>query len=515
MNNVNQKEEKKTIIRKNDDVRVRFAPSPTGLLHIGGVRTALFNWLFARQKEGKCLLRIEDTDTERSKDIYVEDIMNSLKWLGLDWDEEAIFQSKRMDIYKAKAEELIKKELAYHCTCTPEEVQEMRARALAEGRKPKYDGRCRGLGIKSTDDKPSVIRIKLPQDGTVTFNDMIHGELSVENKELDDFIIVRSNGAPTYNFTVVVDEIECGITHVIRGDDHLNNTPKQIHIFNYFKYKIPIFAHLPMILGSDKKKLSKRHGAVSASTYREEGFLPEALLNFLARLGWSHGDEEVFTIDELIEKFSFDNVQKSQAVFNREKLVWVNGVHLANADPLRVQKILVKDFIQKFPLELRSFLDTWRSEKLITKIQPKVKKIDELIDELIPLFSTDKMNLDLRPLKWDKKPELKPKVFAAIKEAREYFSQIISERSKDFKREGVETNWGQIPSLEEVGIKVEEVEEYIKKLCETHQISLGQLAQPIRLAVVGRAVSAMGVFDLLWLLPWNIIETRFLELEKL
>ncbi|MBA3071139.1 MAG: glutamate--tRNA ligase, partial [Nitrospirae bacterium] len=311
-------------------VRVRFAPSPTGHLHIGGVRTALFNYLFARHNNGKFILRIEDTDRTRSTDEYIETIIEGMKWLKLEWDEGPFRQTDRFDVYRNYVDKLLKEGNAYYCYCTPEELEQRRKEALAQEKSPKYDGRCRNLtkiqdssriSRDKIQEKNPAIRFKMPQEGQTVVHDLIRGKVIFENDQLDDLIIMRSDGTPTYNFTVVVDDVDMNITHVIRGDDHLNNTPKQIHIYKALGYDIPLFAHLPMILGADKARLSKRHGATSVMAYKDMGYLPDALVNYLVRLGWSYGDQEVFTREELIKYFSFENVGKSSAVFNPEKLL--------------------------------------------------------------------------------------------------------------------------------------------------------------------------------------------------
>ncbi|HQC51295.1 MAG TPA: glutamate--tRNA ligase [bacterium] len=306
--------------------RVRFAPSPTGSLHIGGARTALFNWLFARHHEGTFILRIEDTDLERSTKEFEKSILDGMKWLGMDWDEGPFYQTERMDLYKTHVQKLLDEGKAYRCTCTPEELEAKRQQALAEGRKPKYDGKCRNGDADP--NLPAAIRFKAPQDGVTEFHDICRGMIKFENVELDDLIIARSDGSPTYNFTVVVDDVTMKISHVIRGDDHINNTPRQVLLYKALGFEVPEFAHLPMIHGPDKKKLSKRHGAASVIEYKEMGYLPHALVNYLARLGWSHGDQEIFTIEELIRNFDLDSVGNSPSVFDMEKLGWVNREHM-------------------------------------------------------------------------------------------------------------------------------------------------------------------------------------------
>jgi len=316
-------------------VKVRFAPSPTGYLHVGGARTALYNWLYARNQGGEFILRIEDTDINRSSEEMNRIILDSMKWLGLDWDGDIILQSNRLDRYKAVSESLLEKGLAYKCYCTKEELDIERKKARDKGIGYLYNGKCRDLK-NEFEDREYVVRLKLDHDKDIIFNDIIHGEMRYSNHELDDFIIMRANGMPTYNFAVVVDDSDMGITHVIRGNDHLINTPKQINIYNMLGLKPPKYAHLSMINGPDGKKLSKRHGATSVEAFMEKGILPEALVNYLARLGWASGDQEFFRIEELIKKFSLKKVSKSPAVFDIEKLLWLNGRHMKEANPDRI-----------------------------------------------------------------------------------------------------------------------------------------------------------------------------------
>jgi len=321
-------------------IRLRFAPSPTGYLHIGGARTALFNWLLARKLGGTFILRIEDTDVARSTQESVDAILQGMEWLGLDWDEGPYYQSENFPLYKEKIQELLSEGKAYRCYCTAEELEAKREKALAEGRKPKYDGTCRNLA-GTVPDKPFVIRFKAPHDGVTAFNDLIKGPISFNNEELDDLIIQRSDGTPTYNFVVVIDDESMGITTVIRGDDHINNTPRQILLYQALGAPVPQFAHVPMILGSDKTRLSKRHGATSVMAYRDMGLLPEAMINYLVRLGWSYGDEEIFSREELIEKFSIEAVGKSAGVFNPDKLLWLNAHYIKHGDPERLAGLLL------------------------------------------------------------------------------------------------------------------------------------------------------------------------------
>ncbi|MDO8527970.1 MAG: glutamate--tRNA ligase [Deltaproteobacteria bacterium] len=320
-------------MKNNNPVRVRFAPSPTGHLHIGGARTALFNYLFARHHKGTFILRIEDTDKERSTQEFTDFILKGMEWLEMEWDEGPFHQTERFDLYKEHVEKLLKEGKAYRCYCTAEELEARRKAAMAAGKKPKYDGKCRNIGHRTSDIEKSCIRFKAPLEGAVTFDDICRGTITVNREELDDMIIARSDGTPTYNFTVVVDDVTMHITHVIRGDDHLNNTPRQIQLYDALNYPTPQFAHLPMILGPDKQKLSKRHGAVSVVEYQKLGFLPDAMLNYLARLGWSHGDQEIFTKEELIEKFDLSVIGKSPSVFDIEKCTWVNSQHMLKLSP--------------------------------------------------------------------------------------------------------------------------------------------------------------------------------------
>ncbi|MCD6047304.1 MAG: glutamate--tRNA ligase [Gammaproteobacteria bacterium] len=318
-------------------IRTRFAPSPTGFLHVGGARTALFSYLFAKKNKGVFILRIEDTDLERSTPEAVQAILDGMNWLGLKEDEGPFYQTKRFDRYKAVIQDWLAKGTAYRCTCSKERLEKLREEQMANKEKPRYDGRCRELNLSETSE-PFVVRFKNPAQGEVIVHDAVHGDVIFQNSELDDLIIARSDGTPTYNFTVVVDDADMKVTHVIRGDDHLNNTPRQINMLEAMGANIPVYAHVPMILGDDGKKLSKRHGAVSVMQYRDEGFLPEALLNYLVRLGWSHGDQEIFSMQEMIQEFSLDHLSKSAAAFNTEKLLWLNQHYI---------KTLPADYVAK------------------------------------------------------------------------------------------------------------------------------------------------------------------------
>jgi glutamyl-tRNA synthetase len=316
-------------------IRTRFAPSPTGYLHVGGARTALFSWLYARKHGGTYVLRIEDTDLERSTAESVNAILEGMTWLGLEYDEGPFYQTHRFDRYKALIQQLLDEGKAYHCYCSKEELDEMRETQMARKEKPRYDGRCRHRSEPREGVAP-VVRFRNPDDGAVVIDDQVKGQIVVRNSELDDLIIARSDGSPTYNFTVVVDDLDMRITHVIRGDDHVNNTPRQINILKALGAELPKYAHVPMILGSDGARLSKRHGAVSVMQYRDDGFLPEAVLNYLVRLGWSHGDQEIFSLDEMIEHFDVPDINHSASTFNPDKLLWLNHHYLMHGDPVHV-----------------------------------------------------------------------------------------------------------------------------------------------------------------------------------
>lgn len=331
-------------------VRVRFAPSPTGYLHVGGARTALYNWLFARHENGVFILRIEDTDVERSTDESVTTILDSLRWLGLDWDEGPEVggpagpyrQAERLTLYQEHARKLLDEGKAYYCTCTPEELEGRRKAALAAGTSPKYDGRCRARGndLAGVGGRGAAVRLLVRDEGSIEIADLVHGPIRFERADLDDFILLRSDGMPTYNFAVVIDDVLMDITHVIRGDDHISNTPRQIMLYEAMGLPVPYFAHIPMILGSDRSRLSKRHGATSVLAYQQMGYLPEAMVNYLVRLGWSHGDQEIFSQEELVRHFSLEKVGKTPAVFDPVKLEWLNGQYIKRIAPDRLTALL-------------------------------------------------------------------------------------------------------------------------------------------------------------------------------
>src|SRR5690606_35134501 len=320
-------------------VKTRFAPSPTGYLHIGGARTALFSWAFARKQGGKFILRIEDTDLERSTQQSVQAILDGMAWLGLDYDEGPYYQMQRLSRYQEVAEQLLAQNLAYRCYASKEELDVLREQQRMAGLKPRYDGRWRDSKQTPPAGVKPVVRLKTPREGYVVFDDLVKGKITVANQELDDLVIMRSDGTPTYNFGVVLDDLDMGVTHVIRGDDHVNNTPRQINILKALGATIPQYAHVPMILGADGERLSKRHGAVSVTHYRDLGYLPEALVNYLARLGWSHGDEEIFSQEQLVEWFDLATINRAPAKFNPEKLAWLNQHYLKIADDVRLVEL--------------------------------------------------------------------------------------------------------------------------------------------------------------------------------
>jgi glutamyl-tRNA synthetase len=446
-------------------VRVRFAPSPTGFLHIGGVRTALFNWLFARQQQGVFVLRIEDTDQSRSTDESIQAIIEGMKWVGLDWDEGPFRQTERMDLYRRHAMQLLEKGQAYWCVCKADELEARRKAAEAKGLSPRYDGRCRSLGITNPSGE-AALRFKAPQEGQTVVDDLIKGKIVFDNTVLDDLIILRSNGYPTYNFSVVVDDALMNITHVVRGDDHLTNTPRQVPIFQALGFSVPRFGHLPMILGSDKARLSKRHGATSIMAYKEMGYLSDAMVNYLVRLGWSHGDQEIFTRQELIEKFSWDHVQKSAAVFNPEKLLWMNAEYIKATPPGQIAGELVP-LLESAGLkdEVRAVSNEWLGQ-LVVLVKERAKTLTDMVMWVMPYFGQT-VAFDEESVKKFLTPAIAPilgKLLARL-EAFPTFSK-------------------------------QEWEESFKKLVEEERIKMGQLAQPVRVALTGRTASP-GLFEVM------------------
>ncbi|HYG55499.1 MAG TPA: glutamate--tRNA ligase [Burkholderiales bacterium] len=402
-------------------VRTRFAPSPTGYLHIGGARTALFSWAFARRHGGTFVLRIEDTDLERSTQQSVDAILEGMKWLGIDWDEGPFFQMKRLARYKEVAEQLIATGHAYYDYMPKEDLEQLRKSQMEKGLKPRYD---RTIGQKYKGEGPAPVRFKTPQEGEVGWKDLVKGVIAFPNSELDDLVLLRADGVPTYNFGVVVDDIDMGITHVIRGDDHVNNTPRQIHIFNALKAPLPHFAHVPMILGADGERLSKRHGAVSVTQYRDDGFLPEALVNYLARLGWSHGDAEVFSMKQLVEWFDLGHVSRSPAQFNPDKLAWLNQQYLKSADDARLAA-LAEPELRKRGADVGKV----RLEKVVNLLKERATSIPQLADEAMlfygeggalpadaPLAAFKSLKMKLREVSWEK-AAINDAIKAVVKES--------------------------------------------------------------------------------------------------
>ncbi|MGE5816725.1 MAG: glutamate--tRNA ligase [Deltaproteobacteria bacterium] len=441
------------------EIRTRFAPSPTGYLHIGGARTALFNYLFARHHRGKFILRIEDTDRERSTPEAIEAILESMKWLQLEWDEGPFFQTQRLPLYRARVEELLAKGKAYPCVCTPEELDAKRQAAQKEKRKSSYDGTCRpeeGIVPSLPTDKPFTIRFRSPQTGTTVVNDRVKGVVVFDNRQLDDLIIARSDGTPTYNFCVVVDDIDMRITHIIRGDDHLANTPRQIQLYEALEQTPPEFAHVPLILGTDKARLSKRHGATSVTSYRDMGYFPEAVINYLVRLGWSHGDQEIFSHEELIEKFSLDAVGKSAGVFNPEKFLWLN-FHYMKTKPLPQLAQEIVPYIQAKGYAVPD--DSLWLQKMIATLRERAKTLTEIV-ESARYFLTDDFPVDEKA----RNKFLTAEVAAPLARLIEKLSAL-----DNFSEANVEQAFSAV--LEELGL------------------SMGKLAQPVRVALTGSTVS--------------------------
>jgi len=449
----------------SDRIRVRFAPSPTGYLHIGGARTALFNWLFAKNNNGVFVLRIEDTDKSRSTDEYIEDIVEGLRWLRFDWDEGPYRQTDRFDIYRSYVERLLREERAYRCYCTPEELEQRRQEALSQGRTPKYDGRCRDRKGPVA-NKPAAVRFRMPQEGHTVVNDLIKGIITFENSLLEDMVIMRSDGTPTYNFVVVVDDIDMAISHVIRGDDHINNTPKQLHIYKAFGWDVPVFAHLPMILGADKARLSKRHGATSVLAYEAMGYLPEALVNYLVRLGWAHGDQEIFTRDELIRHFSLENIGKSAAVFNPEKLLWLNSQYIMKSDADDLAQLVVPFLVKAGLISNGKDLDMGWLSKAVYSLKKRCRTLIELANSLA-YYIPDFVDID---------PKAREKFLNP--EGLKYLS-MLNER---------------LPGL--ANFNAAEIERVIMLIVEECGVKLGSIAQPVRVAITGSAASP-GLFELM------------------
>lgn len=451
-------------------VRVRFAPSPTGYLHIGGVRTALFNWLYARHHHGTFILRIEDTDRFRSTEESITAIIEGMQWLGLDWDEGPFRQTDRLELYRSQAQRLLDRGIAYPCYCPSEELEHRRKEALAKGLLPKYDGRCRELK-GSPPDRPAAMRFKAPQAGQTMVEDLVKGRVIYENSQLDDLILLRANGLPTYNFAVVVDDIDMKITHVIRGDDHLNNTPRQIQLYKAMGCGPPEFAHLPMILGPDKTRLSKRHGATSTVAYKQLGYLPEAMVNYLARLGWSHGDQEVFSRLELIQKFSLEPVGKSAAIFNQEKLLWLNAHYIKNAEPERLGALLGEHLMALTGVGLATASNRFKLQEVAAALKERAKTLVEMAEMAACYFlPTDSVKIDEEA----RVKFLNPNTRAILEKLREVLSLA--------------------PSFDQAVL-----EPLFKDLLIKEGLKMNQLAQPLRVALTGKTYSP-GIYDVLKLM---------------
>ncbi len=435
-------------------VRTRFAPSPTGYLHIGGVRTALYNWLFAKREGGQFILRIEDTDTERSTQESIDAILEGMQWLGLNYDEGPFYQTQRFDRYKELIQQLLDEGKAYRCYCSKERLEQVREAQKVNKEKPRYDGCCRELK-KHPKDEPFVIRFKNPQTGAVIFEDLVRSKVTVNNKELDDLIIARTDGTPTYNFVVVVDDIDMKITHVIRGDDHLNNTPRQINILQALGAPLPIYAHLPMILGADGKRLSKRHGAVSVMQYRQDGFLPHALLNYLVRLGWSYGDQEVFSAEQMIKLFDVHSLNKSGAVFDNEKLLWLNQ-HYIKHDPAETLLPELQWQFQQAGIEVKAQPPL---EKVLAAQRERCKTLKEMMEKS-KIFYQDKVVYDEEALA----KHLNNDSLVVLEYLQSGFKPL-----KPWDREGIA--------------------EIIDEAAEELELKKGQVAQPLRVAMTGNTIS--------------------------
>ncbi|HEC05843.1 MAG TPA: glutamate--tRNA ligase [Thiolapillus brandeum] len=434
-------------------VRTRFAPSPTGYLHVGGARTALFSWLHARKHGGQFVLRIEDTDLERSTAESVNAILEGMTWLGLEYDEGPFYQTHRFDRYNEVIDQLLEKGLAYRCDCSRERLEKLREEQMARKEKPRYDGFCRHREIDP--GHPHVVRFHNPDEGVVEFDDLVRGRISVANTELDDLIIRRSDGTPTYNLTVVVDDADMNITQVIRGDDHINNTPRQINLLNALGLKVPEYAHLPMILGDDGARLSKRHGAVSVMQYMEEGFLPEALLNYLVRLGWSHGDQEIFSLDEMVELFDLAEVNRAPSAFNTEKLLWINQHYLKSDDPKRIARLLS-------PHLGKLDIDPTEGPDLVQVVEAQRERASTLV-ELARISAFYYRDFDTFEPKAAKK---------TLKEAALEPLALVRARLAEL------SEWNR-----------EDIHEVIDSAVKTLEVGFGKVAMPVRVAVTGGAPS--------------------------
>lgn len=435
-------------------VRTRFAPSPTGYLHLGGARTALFSWAYARHFGGTFILRIEDTDLERSTPEAVEAILQGMNWLGLSHDEGPFYQMQRMERYREVVGQMLAAGTAYYCYSSPEEVEAMRERMRAAGEKPRYDGTWRPEAGKTLPgipaDRKPVVRFKNPLDGDVSWDDVVKGTITIANREMDDLVIARPDGTPTYNFCVVIDDWDMQITHVIRGDDHVNNTPRQINILKALGATLPLYGHVPMILGADGEKLSKRHGAVSVMDYPAQGYLPEAMLNYLARLGWSHGDDEVFSMEQFCAWFDLDHLSKSPAQFNPEKLAWLNNHYIKQADNARLEG-LVKPLMEK---EGADFANAPDLQAVIGLMKERVKTINELADAAMLFYRTPEPGADLLA---------------------QHLNALSKLALQDFALRCQTLEWSR-----------EALSVMLKEVLVAHKLKMPQIAMPIRLLLTGQ-----------------------------
>ena len=435
-------------------IKTRFAPSPTGYLHVGGARTALFSWLYARKHGGKFILRIEDTDLERSNQDSVNAILEGMTWLGLEYDEGPFYQTHRFERYQEVIQQLSDQGDAYHCYCTKDELEQLRAKQMERKEKPRYDGRCRNVTEPREGIEP-VIRFRNPTEGNVVIQDLVKGEIIISNEELDDLIIARSDGSPTYNLTVVVDDLDMGVNHVIRGDDHVNNTPRQINILKALGAELPKYAHVPMILGDDGARLSKRHGAVGVMQYRADGFMPEALLNYLVRLGWSYGDQEIFTVDEMIEFFDIKDINVSASTFNSEKLLWLNHQYIMHSDPARVAHHL-----------------SWHMGNL--DIDPETGP--DLVEVVRAQRERSKTLVDMAA-----------ESAFFYKEFTDYNEKAAKKNFKLGSDEVLQNLLDQFSELSEW--RGDFLHDIVINTAETMQLKMGKVAQPLRVAVTGTSVS--------------------------
>ena len=454
-------------------IRTRFAPSPTGSLHIGGVRTALFSWAFAKKNKGSFILRIEDSDKIRSTQESTQVIIDGLNWLGLTPDEGPYFQSQRKNVYQTYVDKLLKNNLAYWCYTSKEELQELREEQIKNGLKPRYDGRWRpenNPGERPLNIKP-VLRFKNPNIGKVCWNDLVKGSIEIDNKELDDMILLRSDGSPTYNFAVVVDDALMDITHILRGEDHISNTPRQINLYDALNFKIPNFGHLPMILSSDGDRLSKRHGALSVLEYKEEGFIPDALINYLSKLGWSSGDKEIFSINEFLNLFDLKNISKSSSRFDYEKLQWVNSEHISHLDNEKLLGLIKEYKIQNFN-ELNIKFDM---KYAIEILKTRVKKISELKSELENLFFSYPANTELK-------------------------SKFIHQESNNLLLKFLE-------KLNKIKWSEDSINNLIKDFIKEEGVKMPQFAMPLRVKIAG-TTQTPAIHQLIFLFGKKLVSDR-------